>query len=300
MNPLILRRLCQSALFLPMLALLACSTNPTRDRPPLAEVAGQAPAENLVVLMYPGHLLVRPDLRATEPDDDDDSEEGIEGYLLDLLWNRATQGLRERPAEAVRSQIDGQAFAERLADTLRTQLPDDLLAPDAHVQVSTGPINAVRGMRQQQTNLMLTVSAGFNYTLEGFFVETEVTFMPAGRPSVHTRYVSEFVNPERYGRFRLIERRKPNAEYWSANGSAAVHRALEQAIQELVRAIDTDFRYPQPVPAKTQRFYSYAAEQSPQKVAAVLESTPTRSFVVTSDGQYWLDRIQLERPRMDD
>lgn len=294
------RRYAPLVLFLALICLAGCSTMPTRDRPPLSAISAAPSVQRVVIVVNPDSPLVRPDLRQDDADDEDDDESDIDSDVLDWLWNRATEGMRERVSQPAQAGFDRGEYARVISETLRTRLPESLLASDAEIVVTDGFMNGLQRLQQGQANLLLNITTGFNYTLEGFFVETEVSWFGPNREQLSTRYVSEFVNAERYGKIRFFERRKPNADYWSANGGAAMQRALDQASRELAEALATDFVNPQPIPGKTQRFYSYAAEQSPQQVAAVLDTTQSRMFVVARDGQYWLDRIQIERPRLTD
>lgn len=296
------RRYAPLVLILALLCLAGCSAMPTRDRPPLSALSAAPSAQRVVIVVNPESPLVLPDLRQGDADDEDegDDESDIDSDVLDWLWNRATEGMRERVARPAQAGFDREEFARHISESLRTRLPESILARDAEIVVANGFMNGLQRLQHGQANLLLNITTGFNYTLEGFFVETEVSWFGPNREQLSTRYVSEFVNGERYGKARLFERRKPNADYWSANGGAAMQRALDQAGSELAQALATDFVNPQPIPGKTQRFYSYAAEQSPHQIAAMLDATESRMFVVTRDGQYWLDRIQIDRPRLND
>ncbi|MBK8286165.1 MAG: hypothetical protein IPK97_15520 [Ahniella sp.] len=208
--------------------LSACATTGVDERVALASLGQETQASQLIMLMVEPAVIVLPKVDDEESNTDDEDSEGpglIAGLLFDSLGERS----RERSLEPITPYIDAQAWARELTDRLSDQGLEEVLAPDASVRVESNPIAAIRSMGEGRGTLLVTLRMGFDHRLEGFFVESEVALQHGEQPAIRARYVSEFINTERYGRWKPIDRRAPNIEYWTRNQGKAIHDALAQA-----------------------------------------------------------------------
>ncbi len=285
----------RSCLLLTSCLLSACATTGVDERVSLASLGTDAQATQLIVLVAEPAVTVLPAVDDPGSDSDDEESEGpglIAGLLFDSLGERS----RSRSLQPIAPHIDAMGWAQELSDRLREQGLHQVLAPDASVRVESNPISAIRAMGDGRSSLLVTLRMGFDNRLQGFFVESEVALNHPERSAIRARYVSEFVNPERYGRWKPINRKAPNIDYWTRNQGEALHAALALAQSELLTNLGQDFREPAPLGARTLWLQSVAATSTNRIGARELERRGNRVFVATTEGRHWLDSVQVDSP----
>jgi hypothetical protein len=273
-----------------VLLLAGCTAVDTRT--PLTDLPPQARAQQVALAL----LSEVPEVNAPAPEPQDEDEDS--GIILDMLIDGARARREERILAPLMASFDARRYERDLLEDLRTALAPGIVQDGAPVRAFPGLGSFLRAQGELAGNtLAITIRYGFSADFIGCYVEFGVSLGGARTPGAHARYVSEFVNPEAYGRWRLIERRAKNAEYWLRDDARAFNAALAQTRRELLLALNTDFRTPVALGARNRSFLSYTRSEELRDLAMVIETRGERVFVATPDARHWLDRVQIDKPQ---